>query len=500
MFVGTVFYPADASKTYPLLSFAHGWTEGGQFTDVNYQDLLETVAAAGYVVVAHHSGLVTECQDIYPKDQQRAIAFIKETKEFNARVDWSSKVGIYGHSMGGGATGDNAADSLAISTYNLGAAVLLHPVARSSRPKIPTFFATGSNDHICSAAGVEAWSRKAAKPTVFAEMQGANHFECQSKEDGLPCPHGWTNYVINWFNCYIKGSKDECSAAYSVCTHPTKPMTKCTPQPGANLSHIVEPARAPQPSSRTTNSSGHHILIFGDSWGQFAAAGGVLPAMLKRHGVSDTTVSSTAISGSTACQWADKPESLLNAVASSNADFVWFTAGGNDLLNIGRQACLRTKCTQQDPWNCPCDTNTYVPRVLGCAKKLLDPLFKRFPHVQVLNFFYDIPCLGGVGCFPDLAAPDCGLNKTCVVEGQKFWQQSYSQALGAEYENVHSINLLGTAQAAAHVPGASIGNPVHQGSPCSIMSVLCEHPSAKGWEAESEAMWQLFFSKYLGGR
>merc|ERR1712216_882028 len=41
---GTVFFPTDASKTYPLLSFAHGWTEDGPFTDGNYADLLETVA------------------------------------------------------------------------------------------------------------------------------------------------------------------------------------------------------------------------------------------------------------------------------------------------------------------------------------------------------------------------------------------------------------------------------------------------------------------------
>jgi hypothetical protein len=143
--------------------------------------------------------------------------------------------------MGGGATGDNAADTTAIKLYNIGAAVLLHPVARNSRPKIPTFFATGSADKICSPLGVEAWSRRAATPTVFAEMRGANHFECQSREDGIPCPHGWTNYVINWMNCYIKGMKSECDAAYSVCTRPTKPMSKCTPQPGDATPHSKVP-------------------------------------------------------------------------------------------------------------------------------------------------------------------------------------------------------------------------------------------------------------------
>jgi len=234
---GTVFYPSDTSKKYPLLNFAHGWTEGGQFTDGNYKDVLETVAASGYVVIAHHSGLFNECQDIYPQDQQRALAFIKETPKFSNLVDWKTKVGIYGHSMGGGATGDNAADSSVISKFNLGAAVLLHPVPRTrgllgyKKTLIPAFFATGSADVICAPTTTHAWSQAATKPTIFAEMSGATHFECQTSEAGRPCPAGWTNYVVNWFNCHLKGQSSECAAANSVCTHPTKPMTstKCQP-------------------------------------------------------------------------------------------------------------------------------------------------------------------------------------------------------------------------------------------------------------------------------
>jgi len=134
---------------------------------------------------------------------------------------------------------------------------------------------------------------------------------------------------------------------------------------------------------------------------------------------------------------------------------------------------------------------------LGCASKVLDPLFKKHPNVKVLNFFYDIPCLG-LGCLPDLSGPNCGLNKTCVVEGQKVWQKMYSEALAAKYPGqVFSINLLGTAQKAGGVKGADVGKPVHEGSPCGLISVLCEHPSPRGWVAETNAMWDLFFSKYL---
>merc|ERR1719350_1538527 len=52
----TVFYPSDSSKKYPLLSFSHGENEGGSKTAASYKDLLEGLAAAGYVVIAPHSG------------------------------------------------------------------------------------------------------------------------------------------------------------------------------------------------------------------------------------------------------------------------------------------------------------------------------------------------------------------------------------------------------------------------------------------------------------
>jgi predicted dienelactone hydrolase len=222
-----------------LLNFAHGWTEGGYLTDVNYKDVLETVAAAGYVVIAHHSGLINECQPIYPQDQLRSLEFIKETPEFKSMVNWTSKVGIYGHSMGGGATGTNAGTQAAIEKYNLGAAVLLHPVATRTPTKIPTFFATGTADVIVPPATTKAWYPLGAKPKIFAEMTGATHFECQTSEDGIPCPAGWTNYVVNWFNCYLKGMQSECDAANLVCTHPTKPMSSTNCQPAENDSMAV---------------------------------------------------------------------------------------------------------------------------------------------------------------------------------------------------------------------------------------------------------------------
>lgn len=227
---GTVFYPTDTSKTYPLLSFNHGWTEGGLSTDPNYSDLLQLLAAEGYVVVAQHSGAVAYCDDEEKHDQLRAIDFIKETPEFANRVDWNSKVGVYGHSMGGGTSTMNAADKSAIAKYNLGAAVAHHPVSHPVYAHIPIFFTTGTIDGICSPDGVKSMYQKARGPAVYAEMLLADHFECQNYEAGIPCPAGWTHYTKHWFNCHLKGMQEECDRAWNVCSgHPEteKPMAQC---------------------------------------------------------------------------------------------------------------------------------------------------------------------------------------------------------------------------------------------------------------------------------
>jgi predicted dienelactone hydrolase len=229
---GHIAYPTRAgvlNNTFPLLSFAHGWTEGGIVLKNNYKSVIEDVAAAGYVVVAEHSGLTRLCYPEEKADQLRAMDFVKQTPKYTAMVDWAAKAGVYGHSMGGAASGLNAADASAVSKYNLGATVMLHPAqgGQLARTAIPAFFATGSVDGIVPPGGVHSMYKLAAGPKVFAEMTGANHFECQSSEDGLPEPAGWTSNVIGWFDCHIKGEQAACDKSYAICTDGAIKTTKC---------------------------------------------------------------------------------------------------------------------------------------------------------------------------------------------------------------------------------------------------------------------------------
>merc|ERR1712048_638852 len=141
--------------------------------------------------IASHSGITNLCYAAEKSDQLRNIDYIKETAEFADRVDWDAQVGLYGHSMGGAASGLNAADTVAVSKYNLGAAVCLHPAqgGQGAKTTIPTFYFTGTIDTIVPAFGVEAMYNLGQGPKVFASLKGAGHFECQTAEDGIPAAH-----------------------------------------------------------------------------------------------------------------------------------------------------------------------------------------------------------------------------------------------------------------------------------------------------------------------
>lgn len=247
---GTVFYPKDSSMKYPPLSFAHGWTEGGKAVNKNYEDVLECLAAEGYVVIAEQSGRSNLCFKAESHDQMRAIDFLNETQEFSDRVDWTSKSGIYGHSMGGSATGLNAADKAVVEKYNIGAAVLFHSQNGGSTI-VPTLYTTGTADTIVSPKAVENKYDSSSPPKVFAKATGATHFFCQTPTNG------WTKEAINWFNCYIKGAQEDCDLAHDICNREKAKLASChvdlgpAPPTPAPPQPTPAPTPAPQPPSPT---------------------------------------------------------------------------------------------------------------------------------------------------------------------------------------------------------------------------------------------------------
>ena len=116
---------------------------------------------------------------------------------------------------------------------------------------------------------------------------------------------------------------------------------------------------------------------------------------------------------------------------------------------------------------------------------------------------YDFPCEQGSKCGSDNRVPFCKTNSTCLDEQSVEWQQIYIGAMHARYEelnkNYTGLNIQGSIQAAAGVPGAKVGSPVIGvgGSPCDLMCG-CVHPcyGKAGATAVGEAFWSLYFSKY----
>merc|ERR1719469_778576 len=155
--------------------------------------------------------------------------------------------------------------------------------------------------------------------------------------------------------------------------------------------------------------------------------------MLSKYGMSSVTVSSVAVPRTSVCHWASKSsKTLRDAVTKSGASHVWFSAGGNDAEDEERVTCIR-RCMATGAGSVfegcyeACEA-ALVPKIIGCASKLFDALWKKHPDVKVLNFFYDISCYEG-WCLPSFRAPHCGKNITCNNVGHVFFQKKYSDAL-----------------------------------------------------------------------
>jgi hypothetical protein len=74
-------------EKFPLISFAHAWTQGGKKIHV-YDTLMNGLASTGYVVVANMSGPWQQCPE-QNQDQIRSIQWAKSKRKFRRHIDWS---------------------------------------------------------------------------------------------------------------------------------------------------------------------------------------------------------------------------------------------------------------------------------------------------------------------------------------------------------------------------------------------------------------------------
>jgi len=161
-----------------------------------------------------------------------------KTSEFRSKIDFT-KTGILGHSMGGGASYHLASNRSAVKTWNIGAAVLLHPQIKSpwpvqkyKNPVVPTLYGTGSADIVVWPSSVKSAydNDDGNNPKVFTEIHGAPHNEPMVQPWGKG---RWTPYVIAMFDCHLKGSNTGgCDKIYgsgsgSLCSGTAFSVTAC---------------------------------------------------------------------------------------------------------------------------------------------------------------------------------------------------------------------------------------------------------------------------------
>lgn len=238
-----VYYPESSAGPVPLLSFAHGYNCPGKDAYLYYSDLHTGLTAAGYVVIVSESSYYPlECLKEW-KDQKRSMEWAK-TSNLSDKIDFS-KTGIFGHSMGGGATYHLASLQDAVQDLNIRAAVALHPQISSpihAQPQtnslVPIFFGSGSEDAIVKPDSVKkAYNGTSGVAKVFSEIKGAVH------DEPMNAPWGQRRhmpYVIAMFDCHLKGIKDQCAKVYAagnegdalcgssiehvVCEHANEPL------------------------------------------------------------------------------------------------------------------------------------------------------------------------------------------------------------------------------------------------------------------------------------
>ena len=164
--------------------------------------------------------------------------------------------------------------------------------------------------------------------------------------------------------------------------------------------------------------------------------------------------------------------------------------------------CMGNATNQTDAKVCLEGANK---NIVGCTAWMFDYFYYYYPKAKIFQTGYDIPCENALckatvdqaftGTYCDRQSDYI----TCVNTLFEVFQAGHHDALAAKYNATQYVplNMLGTNQMAAGIPGAAVGKPVLSQSAKCEWEWLCVHPTygtpaATAW---GQAMWDLFFSK-----
>ncbi|MFF4650782.1 alpha/beta hydrolase family protein [Streptomyces sp. NPDC001380] len=225
-FSARVWYPATtagagtpvADDTHPALAFGHGF-----FQDVSkYATTLQQYASWGFIAVAPKSqGGLFPSHSAFADDLNAALAWITAQNtaagsRFNGRVD-TARLGLSGHSMGGGAALLAASRNPAVRSVSTLAAAETNPSAVTASAAItaPVQYVAGSQDTIAPPAGNQQ-KMYAAKPAATQLRTITGGFHCGfTDSSGFGCDSGGITRAAQlqltrgvttaWFLCTLTG-------------------------------------------------------------------------------------------------------------------------------------------------------------------------------------------------------------------------------------------------------------------------------------------------------
>lgn len=212
-----VWYPiGDEGQKFPLIAYAHGFTDGNDHTANHYVNHLTELAAFGYIIAASEacnygcSDLATLSGDPpgyknYYQQQLKVIDWAKETAASDdpimSAMDLDIGVGICGHSMGGQSTLFSAGPNA--TSYGIKAAVMQHAYTHVyPAPTVPFLAFTGTKDTTATPdMTVAYYNAEGAHPVKgLVNKKGMGHLEPRESDDFNPA---FASLTAAWFKLYL---------------------------------------------------------------------------------------------------------------------------------------------------------------------------------------------------------------------------------------------------------------------------------------------------------
>ena len=264
----------------------------------------------------------------------------------------------------------------------------------------------------------------------------------------------------------------------------------------------------PLPSNAEPERGGTvKVLMVGDSWAEFMWVARSLRTIFEANGHPEILEegSTTAISGSTAAEWAQPENLMLISDALANhpeVEVVQLTIGGNDFLAGQPGGGWHTAMSVED-------FEALQAQVLADAATVVDHILSVRPDLHVLLSQYDytnfvdsfLPQCPGT--FNDLGQPTPLQINTAATQ-----LQDQVDAFAAARSHVTSVRFLGLMQFHFGFPDEGIdpGDLVPPGDlsrpsplPSMFLQSDCFHLGGTGYDLIAQYLWDEFYARQLTG-